>query len=381
MKRKCKDVDITNIEFIEKAVKDCLKNKKKTRSDIVNIFNKYGNIHNVAVQLRKEILDRKLELKFIWYKEKWDEASAKWRNIGIQDIKQQMYDYVAVNAMADLLKRVGKYQCASIKGRGQIYCVKALYRKIQDKRIRYACSFDVKKYYESINRDKLMEWLSKHIKNNGLLWLIETLINTFDKGLSIGSFLSQHLANLYLSDVYHTITENMYRIRNKKNGKLLRINMVSACYMYMDDIHIVGTNSKDLIKAALKIVSMAKDIGLTIKPNWRCYQINDGFVDLCGYRAYRDHIEVRRTTLKRIRRAYIRYKKKQNNKQLARRVISHYGILKYSDSYIFCHKYNVYKLFKIARKVVSNDSKSRRTTTGSCYKNRYQRDSVGIPVS
>ena len=29
MKRKCKNVDITNIEFIEIAVKDCLKNKKK----------------------------------------------------------------------------------------------------------------------------------------------------------------------------------------------------------------------------------------------------------------------------------------------------------------------------------------------------------------
>lgn len=380
MKRKCKNVDITNLEFIETAVKDCLKNKKKTRKDIVNIFNEYGNVHSIAVQLRKEILDRKLELKPIWYKKKWDEASAKWRNIGIQDIKQQMYDYVAVNAMGDLLKRVGKYQCASIKGRGQIYCAKALYRKIQDKRIRYACSFDVKKYYESINRDKLMKWLGKHIKNGELLWLIETLINTFDKGLSIGSFLSQHLANLYLSDIYHTVTENLYRIRNKKNGKLLRINMVSACYMYMDDIHIVGTNSKDLIKAALKIVSMAKDIGLTIKPNWRCYQIDDGFIDLCGYRAYRDHIEVRRTTLKRIRRTYIRYEKKQNNKQLAKRVVSHYGILKYSDSYNFCHKYNVYKLLKIARKVVSNDSKSRRTATGSYYKNRYQGNSLGISV-
>nr|DAH79402.1 MAG TPA: hypothetical protein [Bacteriophage sp.] len=381
MKRKCKNVDIANIEFIEIAVKDCLKNKKKTRSDIVNIFNEYGNVHGIAVQLQKEILDRKLELKPIWYKEKWDETSAKWRNIGIQDIKQQMYDYVAVNAMGDLLKRVGKYQCASIKGRGQIYCVKALYRKIQDKRIRYACSFDVKKYYESINRNKLMEWLAKHIKNDELLWLIETLINTFNKGLSIGSFLSQHLANLYLSDMYHAITESMYRIRNKKNGKSLRVNLVNACYMYMDDIHIVGTNSKDLIKAALRIVSMAKDIGLTIKSNWRCYRIDDEFIDLCGYRVYRDHIEVRRTTLKRIRRAYIRYEKKPNNKQLARRVISHYGILKHSDSYIFCHKYNVYKLLKIARKVVSNDSKSRRTTARSRYKNRYPRNSMGVLVS
>lgn len=43
MKRKCKNIDITNIEFIEKAITDCLSGKKKTRQDIASIMNKHND--------------------------------------------------------------------------------------------------------------------------------------------------------------------------------------------------------------------------------------------------------------------------------------------------------------------------------------------------
>ena len=110
MKRKCKNIDITNIEFIEKAIIDCLSGKKKS------IMNKHNdNVHEIALEMQSELMNRKLNLKPIWYKRKYDDASRKWRTIGIQDIKQQMYDYIAVNAMADLIPCIGKYQCASIK--------------------------------------------------------------------------------------------------------------------------------------------------------------------------------------------------------------------------------------------------------------------------
>ena len=63
-----------------------------------------------------------------------------------------------------------------------------------------------------------MEFLRKHIKNDILLWLIETIINTFDKGLSIGSYLSQFLCNLYLSQLYHEIS-HMHKIRKSRRNK------------------------------------------------------------------------------------------------------------------------------------------------------------------
>ena len=52
-----------------------------------------------------------------------------------------------------------------------------------------------------------MEFLRKYIKNEPLLNLIEKLIGTFEAGLSIGSYLSQYLCNVFLSQIYHEIAE------------------------------------------------------------------------------------------------------------------------------------------------------------------------------
>ena len=39
--------------------------------------------------------------------------------------------------MKPLLKRIGEYQCSSIKGRGQSYGIRAIKRWLKDKRIRH----------------------------------------------------------------------------------------------------------------------------------------------------------------------------------------------------------------------------------------------------
>ena len=65
-----------------------------------------------------------------------------------------------------------------------------------------------------------MGFLRKYVANEPLLWLIETLIRTFKQGLSIGSYLSQFLCNLYLSQVYHYMAESndVFKIRKHRNG-------------------------------------------------------------------------------------------------------------------------------------------------------------------
>ena len=363
MKRKCKNVDITNLEFIENAVNKCLVGKNKNRGDIVDILAQYGDTHSIALQLRAEIQNRKLLLTPIRYRQKYDSGSQKWRNIGLQNIKQQMYDYIAVEGLAELLPRIGKYQCASITGRGQIYCARAIYGHIQNPKIRYACKFDIRKYYETVDQDILMNWLRKHVKNEPLLWLIETLLKTFDSGLSIGSYLSQQLANLFLSDIYHEISENAYRERCKKNGEIVRVRYVDKIFLYMDDIVIIGTSSRDMMRAAQRVIDLVAEKGLTIKPDWRCFALSNAFIDICGYRIYRTHIEVRRNTMKKIRRAFVRFERKPDNIDLARRVISYYGILKYSNCYNFKQKYNVEKLQNMARRLIANENKKFYKTT------------------
>ena len=72
----------------------------------------------------------------------------------------------------------------------------------------YKC--DIKKYYPSVNKRILKRMLRRDIKDNDILYVAFFLIDTYKGGLCIGSYLSQFLANYYLSYAYHYITEQSY---------------------------------------------------------------------------------------------------------------------------------------------------------------------------
>lgn len=365
MKRKCKNIDITDLGFIEEAIYDCLKNKSHSRKDIIRFNREYPALSVMALEMQEEIRNHKLNIKPIWYKDKYDQASGKTRHIGIQDIKQQFYDYVVVNALVygGLNKTIGAHQYASIKGRGQLKGAQKIYGWLKDRDSRYYIKMDVKSYYKSIPHDVLLNYLHKIICNENLLWLIEELLKTFDEGLAVGSYMSQFLANLYMSIIYHKI-EEMHKMRHSR-GKDIRMRLVYHQLIYMDDILIVGRNARDLINAARMIESECAKLGLTIKDGWAIQKLGNGaFIDMMGFRIYRDHITVRRKNFKRIRRAYIRYSRKPNSLKLARRVVSFYGNLKNTNSIRFCHKYDVYKLTRRARRTISNASKIRCRAAG-----------------
>lgn len=390
MKRYCKNVDITDRKLIQKAVHKCLRNKYK-RNDVLEMFSEYSGLPKDFIKgafeefgikalqpfaetavdgIREELIQNKIKFKPIWYKEKIDASSQKVRRIGIQNIKQQIYDYIAVEAMKDFLKRIGEYQCAALKHKGQSYGIKAIKKWLRNKNIRYAGQCDISKCYPSINRNKLMKFLGKYIKNKPLLKLIEKLIMTFETGLSIGSYLSQYLCNLFLSQIYHDVAENMYRIRKKRNGTEERINLVKHQLFFMDDILILGTNAKDIHKAMKLIIAKAEGMGLKIKDNWTVFTTvrkrkDDGhFIDIMGVRIYRQHITIRRRVFLRVRRSYKRAQsivkqRKQIPVWLARKCMSYKVILDHTNSQNIKRRYNASKTIQICKGVISNESKIR----------------------
>lgn len=115
MKRYAKNVNILDLDFIEICIADCLRKKWK-RKDVCVYFcsllkiskakfrqiaatNRKFLIEKAAISLRKELATRKLKLPPTWYRKKIDSSSHKERWIGIQNIKQQFCDYVAVYGM------------------------------------------------------------------------------------------------------------------------------------------------------------------------------------------------------------------------------------------------------------------------------------------
>ena len=148
MKTYCKTVDITDRKLIQKAVYKCLKKKYKRRDSLTmfseytglptntikGMFNEFGlngmkpMVETVVDGVREEIIQGNIHFQPIWYREKVDASSQKVRRIGIQNIKQQIYDYIAVEAMKDFFysfyKQKGKHMEIRARPKGLIFLSK-----------------------------------------------------------------------------------------------------------------------------------------------------------------------------------------------------------------------------------------------------------------
>lgn len=390
MRKYCKEINLLDEGLIRQAILVCLE-KKYTRPDVIRFFmnlsgKRYDEVRSdlrernlvpyldkTVALLMSELEQRQLVLKPIKYTEKIDGSSGKRRRIGIEDIKQQMYEDIALIGLAPFLCYVGEYQFAAIKGRGTTRGVVHIRKWLRNKNIRVAGKSDIRKNYESVDRQVLMNFLRKHIKNDLLLWLIETLINTFERGLSIGSKLSQNLNNLYLAMMYHELSENTYRFRRHKDGTVERVNLVKHVFFYADDILLLGTNVRDMHMAMKKVVSFAGDVlHLDIKPSWMVFKtkITDKkddkgqLIDMLGFRIYRWHTTLRRSLFLRLRRNYKEARKvvlchQRMTLTMARRCTAYFGYLKNSNSQKIRDKYKVDKTMSIARKVIRKYDKSK----------------------
>lgn len=379
MKKYCKNVDILDIEFLELCAKDCLRKKWKRR-DVEEYFARllhegrsvirqkiHGGgrselIRAAALHMQRELAGQNISLVPIWYKEKIDASNGKTRWIGIQHISQQLYDYVAVYGMKDLLRRVGEHQYASIPGRGQTKGVQQIRKWLREKDVRYAVQLDVMKCFPSVPLTRVLGMIDKYVANPNLKWLVRRLLGTYKRGLAIGSYLSQYLCNLYMSRLYHEIRERMY---SQRRGK--RIPLAKHSLLYMDDILLLATSAKNLHKAVQLIIRYARDeMGLTIKDGWAVRELQDGdFIDMMGYRIYRDHVTIRRRVFIRVRRAFVRARRHELTMQMAYRCISYNGVVENADSHGFAEKYKTAQTVQRSKEMISHESLFRRAAAAA----------------
>jgi hypothetical protein len=79
----------------------------------------------------------------------------------------------------------------------------------------YIVMFDVHHFFESINRDELIEYVTSYILNDILRWLYIEFIQAFNqvfpdnKGLGLGSQVSQHGGLVYVNPIDHYIKDQL----------------------------------------------------------------------------------------------------------------------------------------------------------------------------
>lgn len=378
MKRCCKRIDISDRRLIERATRNCL-HGKMSRSDVIKMFSEYskvpydvirkickdtntmnGLINTVIDGIQQEILNKKYVVKSIRYRKQVDKCNGKVRNIGIQDIKQQIFDYISVYAMEELFrKKLGFYQCGALKKKGNEFGSKAIKKWVDNHNMRWAWQADIRHYYETIPKSKLKELLTRDVDNPDILHLVFFLVDTFDGGLSIGSYLSQYLANYYMSYAYHYTSEQIARLRKRRNGTALRRNLVSHVLFQMDDILIVSKSLKDLKMAVRQFSKYVKDfLNLEIKETSKFIDLRDEYIDILGRKISRKSLTVRSPNFIRFRRTAtkVRILVHQSNDipvSLAKSYIGRYGAIKHSNTKYFQKKYHVPEDLKRCKNIVS----------------------------
>ena len=312
----------------------------------------------IAKEMYLEIINHNIQLSPIMYEERYDTSAKKMRNIGIASMKQQCYDYIAVNACKKMfLAKIGHYQCASLSEKGQIFGKNAIETWIRTtpKQCKWVFKCDIKKFYPSVNHDIIKKYLRRDIKNDRVLYLLYTLIDTYDEGLCIGSYLSQFLANYFLSYPYHYLSEMLYTTRRDN-----RINLVNHVLFYMDDILLLGSSKKNVKKASKMLEEYLNNMDLTLKPSYQLFPLDSRPIDMMGYKIYTYKTTIRKRIFDRANKVYL--KAKRNNFELtledAYKVVSYHGYFKHSWSKKYFKKVKLKKTLKNAKEVISNASKS-----------------------
>lgn len=187
------------------------------------------------------------------------------------------------------------YSC--IKGKGIHAASEAVYTELKNDvpGTAYCLKLDIKKFYPSVNHDKLKQLLRRKFKDTDLLWLLDEIIDSAD-GLPIGNYLSQYFANFYLTYFDHWIKE---------------VKRVKYYYRYADDIVILSGSKPHLHQLLADITGyLQQQLKLTVKGNYQVFPVADRGIDFVGYVHYHTHKLLRKS----IKQSFARMMKRRPNR-------------------------------------------------------------------
>ena len=201
------------------------------------------------------------------------------------------------------------YSC--IKRRGIHAAAYALKKALKDiEGTQYCLKLDIKKFYPNIDHSVLKQLLRRKFKDSSLLWLLDEIIDSTE-GLPIGNYLSQYLANFYLTYFDHWLKEE---------------KRVQYYFRYADDMVILHSDKQYLHQVLSDIrVYLHTNLKLEIKSNYQVFPVDARGIDFVGYVFRHTHTLLRKS----IKQNFARMLASNKNHQS---IASYTGWAKHCDS-------------------------------------------------
>jgi RNA-directed DNA polymerase len=198
-----------------------------------------------------------------------------------------------------------------IKGRGIHNAANKVKKALRDEAsTKYCLKLDIKKFYPSVDHAILKQLLRRKIKDQDLLWLLDEIIDSAP-GLPIGNYLSQYLANFYLTYFDHWLKET---------------KGVKYYFRYADDLVILSDDKQYLHELFKELKSyLVEKLNLSVKGNYQVFPVDARSLDFVGYRFYHTHILLRKS----IKQNFARMVAKRKNLSS---IASYWGWAKHCNS-------------------------------------------------
>ena len=149
---------------------------------------------------------------------------------------------------------------------------------------------DIKKFFENINHNMLLNILNRYIPEKKIIWLLERVIRSFsskpDTGLPLGNLTSQLLVNIYMNE-FDQFMKHKLRVR--------------YYIRYADDFAVMSDNKDWLEQQVLKIKEFLQSkLKLELHPDKIFIKTLASGIDFLGWVHFPDHRVLRTTTKRRM---------------------------------------------------------------------------------
>ena len=264
----------------------------------------------------------------------YDGIRRKKRTIIVPNMREQVIHHMLINVLQPIfMKSMYEHSYGSIPGRGAHLAKKQVERWIRHggRNVKYCLKMDIRKYFDSVPHDILKAKLASLIKDQDFLAILNEIVDVIPggRGIPIGFYTSQWIANWYLTELDHYIKEDLkadYYVR------------------YMDDMVIFGGNKRRLNRIRELVEQYLQDnLGLSLKDNWQVFLFDyidkhgvrrGRDLDFMGFRFYRDKTTLRQNLmLKMSRKARRICRKPKKTIYDCRQMLSYLGWIDCTDTY------------------------------------------------
>jgi len=240
--------------------------------------------------------------------------------------------HAVMNIIQPIWDKVFIYDLYSaIPGKGLHAGVLRLRQFLKDKEnTEYCLKFDIKNFYPSVDHDILSELVKCKIKCKDTLWLLEDIIRSpgGNKNLPIGNYLSQYFGNIYLNWFDHWLKEE---------------KRIKYYIRYCDD-GVILHKSKEVLNELLKEIKeyLRENLELELNPKTQIFPVDVRGIDFLGYRSFRNHTLLRKSSATRFKRK-IRFIEQNHENLEPQHIIS--SIMSYCGWIRFCDGHHLLKKY------------------------------------